>query len=187
MVHWGCNSAMSLQQLRSVFCMCFADTDEHTTQSQSPCTASQVEKKKTRTNPKAPSRCWQAPALPPEGSARGWVVWEGEKHQGLCPPHSSSHLAAQQLTLSLSLSPEEEAVPSDIPSCPPKPPPSHPSLPKCTPREGDDESGRREAGGEATPSLPGWAPAHSQFGNEHLFPSFPSFFLSFLPVASGGS
>lgn len=178
---------MSLQQLRSVFCMCFADTDEHTTQSQSPCTASQVEKKKTRTNPKAPSRCWQAPALPPEGSARGWVVWEGEKHQGLCPPHSSSHLAAQQLNLSLSLSPEEEAVPSDIPSCPPKPPPSHPSLPKCTPREGDDESGRREAGGEATPSLPGWAPAQSQFGNEHLFPSFPSFFLSFLPVASGGS
>lgn len=138
------------------------------------------QKKKPRTNPRAPGRCWQAPTLPPEGSARGWVVWEGKKHRGLCPPHSSSHLAAQQLNLSLSLCPEEEAVPSDIPSCPPKPPPSHPSLPKCTPREGDDESGRREAGGEATLSLPGWAPAQSHFGNEHLSPLLSSF-LSFLP------
>jgi len=42
LVHWGRNSAESLQQLRSVFCTCFATTDKHTTQSQSPCTASQV-------------------------------------------------------------------------------------------------------------------------------------------------
>lgn len=45
LVHWGCNSATPLQQLRSVFCTCFANTDKHTTQSQGPCTASQVKTK----------------------------------------------------------------------------------------------------------------------------------------------
>lgn len=183
MVHRGCNSAMSLQQLRSVFCMCFADTDEHTTQSQSPCTASQVEKKKTKNQPQSPR---QAPALPPEGSARGWVVWEGKKHQGLCPPHSSSHLAAQQLTLSL-FAQRRRLFPVTSP-------PALQSLPLCTPRSQNAPPGREmmKAGGgklgeRRHPLCPG---GHLPKVNSEtsIFP--PPFLLSFLPSfpwLSGGS
>lgn len=85
LVHWGCNSATPLQQLRSVFCTCFANTDKHTTQSQGPCTASQVKTKRneTKNKPQAPSGFSQVSALPPESDALapGWAFWEGKKHE----------------------------------------------------------------------------------------------------------
>lgn len=87
MVHRGCNSAMSLQQLRSVFCMCFADTDEHTTQSQSPCTASQVEKKKREPTPKPQAGAGRPlPSLLRAVPEAGW--FGRERNTKVCALHT---------------------------------------------------------------------------------------------------
>lgn len=111
LVHWGCNSATPLQQLRSVFCTCFANTDKHTTQSQGPCTASQVKTKQneTKNKPQAPSGFSQVSALPPESDALapGWAFWEGKKHE-VCALRA--HPPSPPIRpFSPSLSPEEAA------------------------------------------------------------------------------
>lgn len=193
---------MSLPQLRSVFRTCFADTDEHTTQSQSPCTAAQGKrnqnnKTQQKPDPKAPGGRWQAPALPPEGSARGWGGLEGKE----LPRSVSSPLI----------------LPPGRPAAPPfhVPLPGggrsqwHPLLlskassfaslaPKIHPQRRQRTIPLEEGGwGRGDPpSLPGWVPAHPPACPQSIqkrasfpppfLPSFcPSFLLPFLAGKRG--
>lgn len=89
LVHRGCNSAMSLQHLRSVFCMCFADIHEHKTQSQCLCTASQVRKKKQNQEPTPKPQAGAGRPLPSLLRAVPEAGWFGrERNTKVCALHT---------------------------------------------------------------------------------------------------
>lgn len=145
LVHWGCNSATPLQQLRSVFCTCFANTDKHTTQSQGPCTASQVKTKRNemKTNPKPQVDSHRS--LPSLLRAMPWPQagrFGRERNTRSAP--SGLILPRHPSALSLRLSPRRRLLLAP-PSCPPNSPPLHPPLPKCAPGVGAEEN--RPTGG----------------------------------------
>lgn len=159
---------MSLQQLRSVFCTCFANTDEHATQSRSPCTASQVKKTNKQTNkqqkktsPKPQAGAGRPlPSLLKAVPEAGWFGRERNAKLRALHAHPPTWLPSSSPFPHLSV--QRRLVPATPPFSPPKPPPSHPSLPKFSPGEGADESdpsGGGRLGKRRPPLCPGWVPA----------------------------
>lgn len=132
LVHRGCSSAMSLQQLRSVFCTCFADTTN--TRHRARVRAQLLKLKKK--NKKKPSPKPQAGAgrpLPSLLKAVPEAGWFGrERKTKVCALHTHPPTWPSSSSPFPCLSSRRRLVPATPSSCPLKPPP----LPKCTPGGG---------------------------------------------------
>lgn len=180
---------MSLQQLRSVFCMCFADTDEHTTQSQSPCTASQVGKKNNIKNqPQSPRQVLARP-LPSLVKAVPEAGWFGrERNTKVCALHTHPPTWLPSSSPFPCLSAQRRRL------FPVTSPPALQSLPLRIPRSQNAPPGRAmmKAGGgrlgeRRRPLCPAGHLPKVNSETSIFPPSFPPFLPSFFPVASGGS